>query len=155
MIVKKDIRRQVLSLLLLSLGGWLLHQKIHPVTDNPANYLPFVLGLLNIIAAPILFNSKKTVVVAYLVNGIGVILGTIAMTHLSLTGLPYPLTISSLLTRTTLPDILILFPKLLIGHSILLHYYPSGMGRLFTPAWWTRHFGYFTIAYALGYFILR
>jgi hypothetical protein len=153
MIIKREIRSPVLALMLLSLGGWLLHFRIHPASENPANFVPFLLGLLNFIVTPLLFSYKRTVVVAYLINGVSVIIGTILMAHFSLSHLPSPVTFTGVVFRTTLAHILILLPKLLIGQMILLHFYPSGLGRMFTTSWWARHFVYIAAVYSLGHFL--
>jgi len=92
---------------------------------------------------------------AYLINGLGVIIGAIAMATLSLSALPDPLTFTSIIFKTTLADILILFSKLFIGQMVLLHFYHTGLGRMFTPSWWIRHFCYLSIVYTLGHFLWR
>jgi hypothetical protein len=155
MLFKKEIRKPILALLFLSLGGWMLHFRIHHISANPSNFVPFFLGLVDIIITPQLFNHKRTVLIAYLFNGIGVIIGAIAMATFSLSALPDPLTFTSIIFRTLLADILILFSKLFIGQMILSHFYPAGLGRLFTPSWWVRHFCYLSIVFALGHFLWR
>ncbi|MFZ5515050.1 MAG: hypothetical protein ACOY90_00320 [Candidatus Zhuqueibacterota bacterium] len=151
--------RQVLNLIValffISLGGWLLHLRVHPIADNPAHYIPFVFGLLNVFVAPFLFYFKPTALLAYLINGFGVILGAITMAAFSLSALSQPVTASELILKTTLADIFILFPKLMLGQMILKQFYPAGMGRLFTPLWWIKHFGYVSIVYALGVYLGR
>ncbi len=153
MIFKKEIRELIFALVLLSAGGWILHFYRHPIGGNPSHYIPFTLGLLNIFITPVFFNFRKTVIVGYLINGFTVILGSITMAHLSLSGLPDPLTFSNIIFRTTVADIFILFPKLFIGHVILRHYFPTGVGRLFTALWWVRHFIYVIIVYSAGHFL--
>ena len=153
MIFKKELNKPIFSLLLISLGGWLFHFRIHPITENPSYFVPFIFGILNVIVSPLLFNYRKTVIIAYLINGFGVIIGTFTMAHLSLSGLPQPLTFPNIIFKTTLADILILLPKLFIGHIILLHYYPTGTGRMFTTFWWIRHFIYLSSIYVLGHFL--
>ena len=69
--------------------------------------------------------------------------------------LPQPLTLTGIFFRTTLPDIFILLPKLLLGHIVLLHFFPGGLGRMFTTVWWAKHFCYFTMVYSIGHFLLR
>ncbi|MGB8657146.1 MAG: hypothetical protein WCE90_05110 [Candidatus Zixiibacteriota bacterium] len=155
MIFKPEIRKPILELMFLSLGGWMLHFRVHPITANSSNLLPFFLGLVDIIITPQLFNHKKTVIMAYLFNGLGVIIGAMAMVTFSLSALPDPLTISSVIFRTTLADILILFPKLFIGQMVLSHFYPGGLGRMFTPSWWVRHFCYLSLVFALGHLLWR
>jgi len=155
MIFKKEIERPICALLLLSLGGWLLHFRIHPLSVNASHSVPFIIGLINVLLVPILFNYKTSVLIAYLFNGFSVIVGTILMAHVSLSDLPAPLTVTTVLFQTTLADILILFPKLLLGAIILSHYYPNGFGRMFTTRWWIKHFCYFAIVYSLGHLLWR
>jgi len=153
MLFQKEIRKPILALMLISLGGWMLHFRVHPITAHPANFLPFLLGIIDIVITPVLFNYRKTVIVAYLVNGIGVIIGSIAMAVFSIYHLAGPVTLSSILFKTMLSDILILLSKLFIGQLILSFYYPSGLGRLFTPFWWVRHFCYLSIVFAVGHIL--
>jgi hypothetical protein len=152
---KKEIRKPIIALIFISLGGWLLHFRAHPITADSDNLLPFFFGLVDVIITPILFNHKKTVLIAYLINGISVIIGTIAMATFSLYRLTEPVTFGSILFRTMLSDIFILFSKLFIGQIILSYFYPAGLGRLFTPFWWVRHFCYFSIIFTLGHFLWR
>jgi len=155
MIFKKDLQKPIFAILFLSFGGWLLHFRAHNISENPAFYLPFLLGILNVVVVPVLFNWKKTALLGYLLNGFSVVIGTIVMAHLSLSGLPQPITFYHIIFRTTLADVFLLLPKLFIGHMILLHYYPTGVGRLFTCDWWVRHFAYVTIIYTMGHFLWR
>ena len=155
MIFKKEIRGPILALLFLSLGGWMLHFRIHHISVNPSNFVPFILGLFDVLIMPLLFNYKKTAIIAYLFNGVGVIIGAIAMATVSLYALPEPLTFTSVIFKTTLADILILFSKLFIGQVILSHFYPAGLGRMFTLSWWIRHFIYLTAVFSLGHFLWR
>ena len=153
MLFQKEIRKPILALMLISLGGWMLHLRAHPLSTRAVDFLPFLLGLVDIVITPVLFSYRKTVVVAYLINGIGVIIGSIGMAVFSLYHLVEPVTLGSILFKTMLSDILILLAKLFIGQLILSHYYPSGLGRLFTPFWWVRHFCYLSIVFAIGHFL--
>ena len=155
MLFIKELKNPILAIMLLSLGGWSLHFRIHPVSVSPSHFVPFVYGLVSFLVVPFLLNSKKTVIIGYLFNGFSVIVGTILMAHLSLSDLPQPFTITAIFFRTTLADIFILLPKLIIGQIILYHYYPNGLGRLFTAVWWMKHFCYFAIVYSAGHFLLR
>ena len=155
MLFQKEIRKPILALMLISLGGWMLHFRIHSITAHSVNFLPFLLGLVDIVITPVLFNYRKTVVVAYLVNGIGVIIGSIAMAVFSIYHFAEPATLSNILFKTMLSDIFILLSKLFIGQLILSYYYPSGLGRLFTTSWWVRHFCYLSLIFALGHFWWR
>ena len=155
MIFKKEIRGPILALMFLSLGGWMLHFRIHHISANPSNFVPFLLGIFDVLITPQLFNYKKTVVIAYLFNGVGVILGAITMAVFSLSMLHQPLTFTGIIFQTLLADIFILSSKLFIGQIILSHFYPAGLGRMFTTSWWIRHFFYLTIIFSLGHFLWR
>jgi hypothetical protein len=158
MFFKAQIEKPLLALIFLSIGGWLLYLKIHPPFGddiNPANLIPFFMGLLNVLVVPILFNSKKTAIVAYLVNGLSVVIGSILMAHLSLPRVINTPNLATIFISSTLPDILLLLPKLFLGQIILQHYFPSGLGRMFTTFWWVKHFGYLSIIYFLGHLLGR
>jgi hypothetical protein len=147
-------------LVLLSLGGFLLHLKLHPVSfdpgapENPAHMIPFIIGILGVIAVPALMAFKRTCITGYCINGMSVVIGVIIMLHFTHAS-PPELSISGMLLYTTIPYIIILFPKLLIGQSVLLFYYPHGRGRMFTAGWWVRHFIYLSIFYMLGFFLWK
>jgi hypothetical protein len=159
--IKKEIRLPILALFILSLAGWLIHTRAHPVSFDPAHpsgsvfLVPSIFGLLGIVAVPLLLNYRRTFVVGYLINGMGVIIGTITMFMWTLAKPPSPLTLRSLLLGTMLSSILLLMPKLFIGQIVLHHYHPNGMGRLFTPFWWVRHFIYLSAIFAVGHLLWR
>jgi len=159
--IKKELRLPIFSIILLSFGGWLIHARVHPVSfdpvnpGNPAFLVPYLSGLLGIIAAPILLNYRGTFVIGYLINGLSVIIGAIGMATMSFAHPPSPLTFTSIFTGTMLSSILLLFPKLFLGQVVLLHYHPNGMGRLFNAFWWTRHFIYLGVIFTLGAVIWR
>ena len=153
---KNEKKNLIFSLFFLSLGGWMLHFRIHPIIEsNPAHFFPFLYGLVNILVVPFLLNDKKTFLIGYLINGFGVLFGIVIMAKFSLSGLPHPLTVTNILFKTTLADILLLLPKLFIGQRILYVYYPTGTGRLFTSFWWTRHLAYISILFTIGHFLGR
>ena len=155
MIFKKEIEKQIFSLLFLSVSGWLIHLSRHPISDDLSNLVSFIFGILTIFLVPILLNSKKTYLIGYLINGFSVIIGTVVMATLSISHLSVPVSVSDVLFRTLLGSILILMTKLFIGQMILRHYHPTGLGRMFTAWWWTRHFVYFSIVFSIGHWLWR
>ncbi|UCF05679.1 MAG: hypothetical protein JSV33_01175 [bacterium] len=161
MSLKRDLHLPILVLILLSIGGLLLHLRLHPVSfdsgrgENPANVIPFISALLGAVAVPILLSSARTFVIGYLINGMAVVIGTITMAHMSIAAPPYPVTISGILMNTSIPYIILLIPKLLIGQRIMFFYHPNGMGRFFTAWWWLRHFAYLSGIYTLGHLLWR
>jgi hypothetical protein len=157
----RETRLLVFTLMFMSLGGWLMHLRIHPPpidpdgAHNPAFWIPFIFGLINVFVSPILLSFARTLIIGYLMNGISVVIGIILMSTLSLSGLPHPLTFASLVLNTTFPVMILLFGKLFVGQQILLHHHPKGMGRMFTVGWWARHFVYLSVIFSIGHFLWR
>jgi hypothetical protein len=147
------------ALIILSLGGFLLHLRIHPISKNSANIIPVISGLLSMMVIPLLFSFKKTIAYGYVLNGFLVIIGTIAMTHFSLVHPPKPLNPAAILFNTTLADIVILWGKFFIGKSIFeLEFfgYDDGKtkkGQIFrypNMGWWLIHLAGVSLVYFLG-----
>ena len=146
----------IFAIFFLSLGGWMLHYRIHPPSQGiPANYFPFIIGLVNILFVPLLLNFRKMFLYGYLINGFSVIFGVILMSAFSLSKLPQPLSMSNIIFKTTLADIFLLLPKLFIGQRILYIYFPQGTGRMFRGWWWVKHFFYLSLIFAAGHFLWR
>jgi hypothetical protein len=140
----------IIVLLLLSLGGFLLHSRAHPFTDNPANFIPFFTGLISIVVITALFCFKKLVPFAYLANGILAIIGTITMAHFSLSKLPESFTLIDILLKTTLADILILWGAFFTG-KLIFDLELTNVNNLDAP----RHKGRFIRYPNLGYWFIH
>jgi len=121
---EKQIRAPILALFLISLGGLLLHLRIHWPPKEVSVWLPAIFGVLTTFVLPFMFNNAKTVAWAYLINLAAVIVGTIAMAHFSLENWQGPVTIKGLVLQTTLADILILWAKLPLAQIILRYWRP-------------------------------
>ena len=161
---KKNIQVLLIAgLFFISLGGWLLHLRIHPPFEAGYNLIPFIAGILSILVIPSMFFFRKTVPYAYVLNGFAVIVGTITMAHFALDHLQSPVTLESAILHTTFPDIVMLFTKFFIGkalfdinrmaspdapHTGLFYRYPN-MG------WWYVHFVAVSIVYAAGHFLWK
>jgi hypothetical protein len=138
----------VFSLFFVSLGGAGLHYAIHPFAKTGYGWVPFIVGLITVLLVPILFYFKKTLHLAYLLNGFAVIIGTITMVHFSLAG------------RSLLADILILWGKFAIGRAIFcLEVYPmdanpkvKGWNLIRYPqlGFWFVHLAVWGLVYFLG-----
>jgi hypothetical protein len=117
---KRDYLRLVLILAIffLALGGWLLHLRIHPIAKDAENYIPLVAGFISVFLIPVLFIFRSTIPFAYLLNGMTVIIGTIAMTHFSIENHPQVWTLQTILLGTCLPDILMLWGKFAVGKAL-------------------------------------
>jgi hypothetical protein len=154
----------LIALITLSLGGFLLHLRIHPPAKNYSNLIPAVSGILSILVVPVLFSFKKTLAYGYVLNGFQVIVGTIVMAHFSIVHWPNPTTLGSVILNTTLADILILWGKFFVGKSLFdLEFYGydhsrEKKGKTFrypNLGWWLVHLVTVSVVYTLGSVLWR
>lgn len=154
----------IAGLVFLSLGGWLLHLRIHSPLVQYENLVPFISGIISIIVLPTLFWFRPTVAYAYVINGFLVIIGTITMAHFSITHFTPPVTLGGILMDTLLADIMLLWGKFAAGKAIfdleLLNTAqdPMPKGRYFrypNTGWWLVHLVSLSIVYALGNILWR
>jgi len=161
---KKNIQGLLIAaLFVVSLGGWLLHLRVHPPAPQGYGFVPFIVGLISIIVIPAMFCFRRVVQYAYVLNGFAVIIGTITMAHFALAHLVSPVTPESLILRTTFPDILMLLSKFFAGKAIF------DLNRMSAPdaahsgiflrypnlGWWLVHFIGASAVYAAGHFLWR
>ncbi|HET6427286.1 MAG TPA: hypothetical protein VFJ30_02665 [Phycisphaerae bacterium] len=119
---KREIRASILSLWFLSAGGLLLHIRIHRPGADLFFWIPVAFGVMTTFAVPVLFNFRRTVTWAYVLNLATVIVGTVTMAYFAARTWQGPVTWDTVLLRSTLPDILILWAKLPLGEHILRHF---------------------------------
>jgi hypothetical protein len=152
------------ALVTLSLGGFLLHVRIHPIAQNSANVIPLIAGLLSILVIPLLFSFKKTIEYGYVLNGMLVIIGTIGMAHLTIVNWPAPATVGSIILKTTLADILVLWSKFFVGKALFdLEFFGYDQGktkkgttyRYPNLGWWLVHLAAISLVYLLGNLVWR
>ena len=122
---RKGVCVPILGLLLISLGGLLLHLRIHPPTEEASHWIPAIFGTVSVIVLPLLFNSPRTVAIAYILNAVSVVVGTVTMAWYSIEHWQGQVTWNAILLESTLADILILSAKLPIAHIILRHFRPK------------------------------
>lgn len=128
--IRKEIRCAVLSIFLISLGGLLLHLRLHPPIKldpfevSALNLLPAILGIISVFVLPFMFSYRKTYLWAVMLNLLIVSAGTVSMIYFSATHwkASMPITIPNLILQTTLADIVILFARVPLGHSILKYW---------------------------------
>lgn len=154
----------ILGLFSISLGGFLLHYRVHPpLLAKWTNDIPFFIGLFNIIVIPWLFLFNRWISLAYLLNGLSVIFGTIFMAHFSIVHLSSDISIKTIFLNTTLADIIILFVKFTLGKALFdLHF--ANMEKELTlrykfirypnMGWWLIHFVLISIVYTIGVILL-
>ena len=124
---QKEVRDLIWAFFLLSLGGLLLHLRIHPPANSLFNWIPAVFGAVNAFLLPFLFNNRTTVPWAYLITWGTVAIGTVGMSYYSIVNWSFPITVKAVLMYSTLADILILFAKVFLAHKILRFYWPDAV----------------------------
>jgi uncharacterized membrane protein len=124
-VFKKEVRAPIFALFFISLGGLLLHIRIHPPLEEAFHWVPVGFGVVTAFVLPFLFNSEKTVAWAYLINMAAAIVGTVAMTYVAVGEWQGPITLKAVLFESTLPDIIVLWAKVPLGHHILRHFRPK------------------------------
>lgn len=119
----------ILLLILLALAGLIVHYRAHPIfiSDklNPdilkfkfSNFLAFCLSLFDLIVVTLLFLFRKTIVYAYLLNGLLAIYGIVMMVHFSIhliISKNWPINFESIFVFSTFPQILTLIADFIVG----------------------------------------
>jgi hypothetical protein len=162
---KQNIRLLLVTgLVVVSLGGWLLHIRVHPVSDNPTHWIPFLTGLVGIIVLPAMFLSKKTLPYAYILNGMFVIIGTITMAHVSVPRMEGIVSLESVFVKTLFADIAILWVNFFIGNSLfeleMFKVMDAAIrkGRFFrypNMGYWCVHVVALSVVYVFGYVLWK
>lgn len=116
---QKDIRMLISAFVLLSAGGLMLHIRIHPPAASLFNWMPVAFGAVNILLLPLLFRRAETAPCAFMLCCITVIAGAIGMAYYSIVEWKEPVTLSTVLFKSTLADIIILGMKLPLGYVLL------------------------------------
>lgn len=149
----------IASLFFLALGGWCLHLRIHPPVKDADHLIPFISGILSVFCLPLLFWHKRTVALAYVLNGFLVIIGTVTMAHFSIVHFQGPVTLANILLMTTLADIAVLWAKFGLGKALFdLEFLKSetdavSKGRFFRyphMGWWWVHLVGIAAIYTFG-----
>jgi hypothetical protein len=151
----------ILALFFLALGGWLLHLRIHPVSKDAEHYIPAVAGFISIFITPLLFIFRRTTPLAYLINGMTVIIGTITMTTFTLEHPPQVWSVQTILFGTLLADIFVLWGKFVLGKALFEMELAIGQpeapmrkGRFFrypNMGFWLVHLVTLSIVYTIGH----
>ena len=127
---KKEIWASIWAIFFISLGGWLLHLRYHPVSDEAFNWIPAIFGGISTLALPFMFSFRKTVVWAFLINWAAVLAGTITMGYESVemaekaieNNVIEAVTVKWVVFDSLLKDILILWAKIPLGAQILNYF---------------------------------
>jgi hypothetical protein len=118
--IRKPAYMLVLSHMLLSLGGLFLHAGLHPPVKSLYFWWAAPMSGVSLLLLPVLFLRSSTVGVGVLMNAFAVTAGVVGMAYFSLLNPPVPLTLWTLLSRSTLAPAVILLAKLPLAQVILL-----------------------------------
>jgi hypothetical protein len=165
MLQKQKLRLLLVAgLFFVSLGGWMLHVRIHPPLKLAANYVPFIAGLMSITAVPAMFLFRKTLAYAYVINGMLVIIGAITMAHFSLAHPPELITFYTVPFNTLFPDVVILLTNFILGKALFelemlkTEETRARQGRYFrypNMGWWFVHLVSLSAVYLLGHLLWK
>ncbi len=165
MTIQTHIRSTLLgALVTLALAGFMVHARIHLIAQNPAFIVPFIAGILSIVAVPALFWSKKTIAYGYVLNGFLCIIGTVTMAHYAIAHWSDPTSPPDILLKSMLIDILIVWGKFFVGKALFdletFGYDPNrpktGIGyRYPNMGWWLIHLAGVGLVYFLGNLLWR
>jgi hypothetical protein len=165
MSVKTYVKSILLSALVtISLGGFLLHLRVHPVSQNFSNIIAVISGVVSIVAVPLLLSFKKTIHYGYVLNGFLAIVGTIVMAQFAIVHWPEPATLETIILKTTLADIIIVWSKFFIGKALFdletFGYDPAKPKKGITYrypnlGWWLVHLVALSVVYTLGNLLWR
>jgi hypothetical protein len=124
---RKEVRELIWAFFLLSLGGLLLHVRIHPPATSLLNWIPAAFGAANTFVLPLLFNRRATAPWGYLLTWATVCTGTVTMAYYSMVNWSLPVTVKTVILYSTLADIVILWAKVFLAHKILRFHWPNGV----------------------------
>jgi len=146
------------ALVVLSLGGWAMHGRFHPLSKGMVMLIPLVMTSADMVVVTLLFLRRETANIAYLLNGLFVIYGITTMTHFGMT-----MAAGAGLLRGAaimLPDCLVLFSDFLVGKALFDGYWAQERANVkpmnfLAPGWWAPHFILIPSVYALGHILWK
>ena len=124
---RKEVRELIWVFFFISLGGLLLHLRIHPPQESLFHWVAAGFAGVNTFLLPFLFNKPATAPWAYLFVWATVTTGTAAMAYRSIITWKLAVTFQTVIMHSTLPDILILIAKVPLAHKILCAYRKEGV----------------------------
>ncbi len=124
-------RALLFALFILALTGLMIHYRVHPFLTRSDSGIQFsgtfflanILPLIDVLIVTALFLNRKTIVYAYLLNGLLVIFGTILMTHFSIARLiADAVPPAQWISNSLLPDIGIAWADFFVGKALYNSY---------------------------------
>lgn len=149
----------IAALMAVSLGGLLLHLRIHPPFALAQHLIPFIAGIISIVVLSAMFLSKKTLAYAYVINGMIVIIGIITMAHFSMMNPPKHISFKTIIIGTLFADIVVLCTKFFLGKALFeiemlktidAHVRRGRFWQYPNMGWWGVHFLALSLVYSMG-----
>jgi len=142
------------ALVALSLGGWLMHPRLHPLSMGLVMVIPLIAASVDVVLVTLLFLRRETARIAYLLNGLLVIYGITTMAHF---GLAKGAGVGGLAGLAAMvPVSFILFADFLVGKALFDGYWAQERAGVkpssfLAPGWWLAHFILIPTVYAFGH----
>ncbi|MFB3881265.1 MAG: hypothetical protein ACE149_08370 [Armatimonadota bacterium] len=146
------------ALVALSVSGWFIHHRIHPLEAGPTMMIPLAAASADVVVVTLLFLSRATARLAYLLNGMFAIYGITTMSHFALAQGAEAAPLHGL--AMTLPVSVTLFADFLVGKALFDGYWAEARAdvkawQFLAPGWWTVHFVLIPTVYTVGHFVWR
>jgi len=161
-------RNLIVALVFIGIGGFLLHLRIHsPMFEGHLrwqNLIPAIGDLATVFVVTMLFMNKGTADIAYLLNGLFVLIGILLMSHFSIVHAIPGKSFAQNFLSSTFCDSLVLFGKFYVGKEIFEQYYPDRTKdswkyphgfRYLHNGWWLVHFIGISLVFIIGVLIFN
>ncbi len=109
----------------ISLGGLLIHMKLHPVLESLYYLWASPVNVFSILVIPLLLARPSTAGWGFMLNSGTILIGTIGMSYFTLLNLEKPVTLYWLFTESPLMGIPVLWVKLPVAWLILIKVRPK------------------------------
>ncbi len=136
----------------------MLHARIHPLKSGPEMVIPFAVASADVVGITLLFLSRKTAKLAYLLNGLFVIYGITIMIHFGLVNnadLGHVRAVGAMLG-----ECFVLLGDFMVGKALFDGYLAAERvgvkpWNFLNPVWWLAHFILIPTVYTVGHVFWR
>lgn len=116
---RRDLHLLAVAFFCISVGGLLLHVRIHPPGQTIYNWTPLVFGLVNSFILPVAYCLPRLAPAAFVATVVTVIAGTLGMAYHSVVAMPAEATLWFIFIGSLFCDIIILLAKLFMGLAMV------------------------------------
>ena len=118
--ISRPVKILILIHICISAAGLLLHLSLHPMGKSLFFLWAAPMSAMSLVVIPFLYYRPSTVAWGFLFNAMAVFLGTVGMAYSFLLNLERPVDMYHVFFASSVPGILALWMKLLIGYRILI-----------------------------------